>query len=77
MGIKLTKQDYMRLSKERLAELLAERDAQQPIQIPTMPQQPSGLVCDGTHCINPFHDCINCPTRFSTGGTISRPNSYE
>lgn len=74
----MTKEDYMRLPKERLAELLAERDAQQPIQIPTMPQTPIGVWgCDGTHCINPFHDCINCPTRFSTGGTISRPNSYE
>ena len=71
----MTKQDYMRLSKERLAELLAERDAQQPIPNPTLPVSSWG--CDGTHCINPFHDCINCPTRFSTGGTISRPNSYE
>lgn len=43
MGIKLTKQDFMRLSKERLAELLAELLAEmdnmkiEPISIPTMP----------------------------------------
>lgn len=71
----MTKEDYMRLPKERLAELLAERDRQQPM--PTMPIQPSGWFCDGAHCINPFHDCINCPTRFSTGGTTQKLNSYE
>ena len=37
--MKLTKEDYMRLPKERLAELLAERDNEiiQPIVIPTQP----------------------------------------
>ena len=37
--MKLTKQDYMRLPKERLAELLAERDNEviQPIVIPSQP----------------------------------------
>lgn len=37
--MKLRKEDYMRLSKERLAELLAERDNEviQPISIPTSP----------------------------------------
>lgn len=37
--MKLTKEDYMKLSKERLAELLAERDNEviQPITIPTSP----------------------------------------
>ena len=42
MGIKLTKQDYMRLSKERLAELLAEMDNSpvQPIVLPA-PSCPS------------------------------------
>lgn len=37
--MKLTKQDYMRLPKERLAELLAERDNEviQPIVIPAPP----------------------------------------
>lgn len=37
--MKLTKEDYMRLPKERLAELLAEMDNEviQPISIPTSP----------------------------------------
>lgn len=72
----MTKEDYMKLSKERLAELLVEKD-EQPMQIPVMPAQQSGLLCDGSVCINPFHDCINCPTRFSSVGTICKPNSCE
>lgn len=41
--MKLRKEDYMRLSKERLAELLAERDNEviQPIVIPAQPTSPS------------------------------------
>lgn len=63
--MKLTKEDYMRLPKERLAELLAEMDNNpgEPIQIPTMPITPSIWGCDGIHCTNPHMDCINCPRR--------------
>lgn len=72
--MKLTKEDYMRLPKERLAELLVEMGSQQiePIQIPVMPTTPSGWGCDGVHCINPQMDCINCPRRYST-----TPNTSE
>lgn len=60
----MTKEDYMKLTKERLAELLAERDFQ-PV-IPTIIGN-SYLSClEGGPCINPFHDCINCP-RQNTG----------
>ena len=38
--MKLTKQDYMRLPKERLAELLAEMDSH-PIEPIVIPQQPT------------------------------------
>ena len=38
--MKLTKQDYMRLPKERLAELLAEMDDVAPIVIPQQPTTP-------------------------------------
>ena len=40
--MKLTKQDYMRLPKERLAELLAEMDSHpiEPIVIPPQPTTP-------------------------------------
>ena len=39
--MKLTKEDYMRLPKERLAELLVEMDSEviQPIVIPSQPAQ--------------------------------------
>ncbi len=42
---------------------------------PTMPTPPSGWGCDGTHCTNPHHDCINCPVKYSSGGTITTPNT--
>lgn len=41
---------------------------------PIMPTPPSGWGCDGTHCTNPHHDCINCPIK-TTGGTIATPNT--
>ena len=62
--MKLTKEDYMRLPKERLAELLVEMDSH-PIQdmreIPVMPTPKTKWGCDGTICTNPQMDCINCP----------------
>ena len=71
--MKLTKEDLMRLPKERLAELLVEMDTVkaiekieiQPSPIPLRDTKPSGWGCDGTYCTNPFHDCINCPQRFT------------
>lgn len=42
---------------------------------PIMPTPPSGWGCDGTHCTNPHHDCINCPVKYSSGGTITSPNT--
>lgn len=76
--MKLTKQDYMRLSKERLAELLVEMENSNPLispfPMPTMPTTPSGWGCDGTICTNPHMDCINCP-RKTTGGIYTAPNT--
>lgn len=74
--MKLTKEDYMRLPKERLAELLVERDNEilTPITLPKIPSNPSLFGCDGIHCINPQMDCINCPRKI-TGGTITSPNT--
>lgn len=63
----MKKQDYMKLSKERLAELLEERDNQQNVQptyVPTIIQtNPYELPCWDKNgvCTNPFRDCINCP----------------
>jgi hypothetical protein len=76
---KLTKADYMRLPKERLAELLAERDARQnmtpaPSTIPTYVQDCFG----GGPCTNPFRDCINCPHKDSSAvRTTINTGTYE
>ena len=75
----MNKDDYMKLPKERLAELLAEKDAKDEFAggiykgyFPTVPTiiapQPPCYTSDGI-CINPQMDCINCPKRGVTGGT--------
>ena len=59
---KMTKKDYMRLPKERLAELLVEADQRlRPFIVALKLQcyEPGGT------CTNPFHDCINCPKTFN------------
>lgn len=56
----MTKEDYMKLSKERLAELLAERDAYPRGNIP-LPDDPRPLCGYGGYCTNKFRDCMNCP----------------
>lgn len=81
--MKLTKEDYMRLSKERLAELLVERDANEghilphrvfPFADPGSYKTPC-YAPDGI-CTNPQMDCINCP-RKTTGGVqiYTSPNT--
>ena len=42
---------------------------------PIMPTPPASYGCDGVHCTNPQMDCINCPHRFSSGRTITAPNT--
>ena len=67
----LTKEDYMKLPKERLAELLVERDRQLPIIV--QPFSSKILPCyapDGI-CTNPQRDCINCPKTYWTNTTIT------
>ena len=79
----LTKEDYMKLDKERLAELLVERDVEdknrQPFVFPEFPATPpvnpvkypyGTPLCplNGGACTNPFRDCVNCPGVISTGG---------
>ena len=69
----MKKEDYMKLSKERLAELLEERD-NTPTYIPYYPQiaQPTKpcWAPDGV-CTNPFRDCIGCPKTWDTGGVFT------
>ena len=74
----MEKKDYMKLPKERLAELLAEKDAKEEFAggiyrgyAPTIPTivmpQPPCYAPDGI-CTNPQMDCINCPRRGVTRG---------
>lgn len=72
--MKLTKQDLMRLPKERLAEIIVEM--QEPLTLTTpekdvphfIPFQNTRPFCyePGGHCTNPQMDCINCPKHNST-----------
>ena len=70
----LTKEDYMKLPKERLAELLAERENSYPTVVPTTPNL---LPCHmpGGVCTNPFHDCVNCHRPWGDMGTITTTNT--
>lgn len=57
----MTKEDYMRLPKERLSELLVEKETQRVAYMPIH-------LCyeQGGTCTNPFHDCVNCPKAFGS-----------
>ena len=63
-------------SKDRDVTYISPMPVSAPV-IPIMPTPPSGWGCDGTHCTNPHGDCINCPRRFSSGGTITTPNTQS
>lgn len=59
----MRKSDYMRLSKERLAELLEEYDMRD--YIGSIGQfNPTGMTpcyAEGGFCTNIHKDCVNCP----------------
>lgn len=67
----MTYKDYMKLPKETLAKELARRD-ENPIQVFHIPSEKTTpcYAPDGI-CTNPFHDCINCPKNWSTGGIVT------
>lgn len=67
----MTKEDYMRLPKERLAELLVERDRQLPISIPPFERIITPCYAPDGICTNPHRDCINCPRQFGTSEVIT------
>ena len=73
----LTKEDYLKLGIERLAELNVEKDKllykEDTTYIPYVPYTPyckitTSPLCyeEGGVCTNPQMDCINCPKK-STG----------
>lgn len=66
----MKKEDYMKLSKERLAELLAERDASDVRIEPIIIEGAAGSIpcyAPGGVCANPQRDCIGCPKRHLYG----------
>ena len=74
----MTEEDYMKLPKKRLAQLLAERDSTKDI-LPYLIHPPERPMCyePGGFCTNPQRDCINCP-KISTGGSwTTNTNIYK
>lgn len=80
----MTKEDYMKLSKERLAELLAHKDLEDeygrgvyrgwtPV-VPTIVDPQSPCYAPNGICTNPQMDCINCPRHCITGGFTTTNN---
>ena len=70
----MTKEDYMKLSKERLAELLVERDLEGTSGACDMQPQsydPRPLCGFGGYCTNPYRDCVGCPGCYTSGQTIT------
>lgn len=67
----LTKQDLMKLSKERLCELLLEEWSKKESILKPFKYPSFGMpdCYHGGECTNPFHDCINCPRQFNGNGT--------
>ena len=73
----LTKDDLMKLSKERLCELLLEEwskkeNAFKPFEFPSLGRDD---CFHGGQCTNPFHDCINCPRIFGDGSWTTSDNT--
>ena len=65
----MTKEDYMKLPKERLAELLVEAEKRTPF-VPYYPYTDTMLCLYGGLCTNPLHDCVNCQ-RYIKQSTIT------
>lgn len=71
----MTKEDYMKLSKERLAELLVEKDREifslRNVENINFPSQtafdPRPLCGFGGYCTNPHFDCVGCPGVYTPG----------
>ena len=35
------------------------------------------IYCDGSHCTNPFRDCVNCPNQFGSGDTVTTTDNWS
>lgn len=74
-GQESSHEDYLRGYANGYKDAEKQYNESVAYHFPIMPTPPSGWGCDGTHCMNPHHDCINCPVRYSSGGTITTPNT--
>lgn len=74
-GQESSHEDYIRGYTNGYKDAQEEYNKSVAYHFPVMPTPPSGWGCDGTHCTNPHHDCINCPVKYSSGGTITTPNT--
>lgn len=73
--MKLTKEDYMRLPKERLAELLVEMDSH-PIEPIVIPQQPTSPSIDPWRNPYPFGPVITYTGSPNTNETKGDDNLH-
>ena len=76
--MKLTKADYMKLPKERLAELLAERDNEiiQPIVIPSQPAPTPSDPWRNPYNPYPFGPTITYANSPNTNDTEGNPDLH-
>ena len=73
----LTKEDYMKLPKERLAELLVEKDSQLPIIEPPFSGKIIPCYAPDGICTNPHRDCINCPKTYRQDTIMTTLNKTD
>lgn len=74
-GEELSHEEYVRGYSNGYKDAEKQYNESVAYHFPIMPTPPSGWGCDVTHCTNPHHDCINCPVKYSSGGTITTPNT--
>lgn len=75
----MKKKDYMKLSKERLAELLEEHDVRDYLTSIGQYNPPAIVPCfaEGGYCTNKFRDCINCPKDWGAGTTTTTTAGFK
>ena len=65
-----TETDFCHVVQEELTEFVEEiHKEKENVVYPQIIKTRPMCYEDGGTCTNPFHDCINCPKIFSSGGT--------
>lgn len=77
--------EYLEWPIDVLARKLVDLEIQEELRRPIMdsdfePCEPftaKAVTCKTwADCTNPFHDCLNCPLRFTTGASFSCTGGY-